>query len=198
MRCNTTEGGFAIKLSTSQPIWCHKIPHTRCFTVGVNQSVLYKSSQPASEFIRLQHDSQLPSRHAFSLRQSTECDSLALRQLKTLISLSQQPHHLWLHNTALNRHLHPVRALLWHWRWTALRQQPVVDQVKTAAFALHQTQIMEHLGHPLIATTACMQHIARRHAKWQAAWVDYLQTVGMQIKINIALLGIRSMYQRIH
>ena len=75
--------------------------------------------------------------------------------------------------------------------------ETIIEHIKTAAFLLHQTNIMKHTGQPFIASTAGMQNILRGDPEGQAARVGHLQMIRVQIKKDIAALGIGSMHQSV-
>lgn len=68
--------------------------------------------------------------------------------------------------------------------------EAIIEHIKTAAFLLHQTNIMKHTGQPFIASTAGMQNILRGDPEGQAARIDHLQMIRVQVKKDIATLGI--------
>ena len=90
-----------------------------------------------------------------------------------------------------------VKSFFRHRSRAAGREETIIEHIKTAAFLLHQTNIMKHTGQPFIASTAGMQNILRGDPEGQAARVDHLQMIRVQIKKDIATLGIGSMHQSV-
>jgi hypothetical protein len=80
-------------------------------------------------------------------------------------------------------------------RRAALREQHFKNLVEATAFAFHQFEVVKQAGEMLIAPHRGVQHVLRRNAKRQGTGIDDFQPIRVQIKKDVAALGVRAVHQ---
>jgi len=188
------------KIKASQQIRCNKIAGAFCLSRLGDDIHGMKPAKPGLQglsIVEIQSICQFPRRHTLADRQTAQGDTLALCELKPFIHCLYQMYYRWIKDAALDNHLHPVHAFFQYGSGPALGEQTIIDQIKTAALTLHKPEVVENPCQFVVASSADMEDVDRCHAQGQTAWVNHLQTIGVQVEKDISPLGVGPMHQGI-
>ena len=131
------------------------------------------------------------------LRQQAESYPLALGELVGLVSLCHEVNDFGPEDAAANRDLDAVVGFNQFRRRAALGQKHLIDPVESAAFTLHEFQVVEQAGKVFIPANGRMQHVLRGDSQRKRAGIHHFQPIRVQVQKDVATQGVGPMDQSI-